>query len=99
MNGPASLQICTAFVAALCALLGAGCGHTPAPVPRTAAAGGAAVVPQRGTAPVFVSPSSYEGFIRGELQAARGAHARAIESYRAAIDLGDSDPYLIAKLA
>jgi tetratricopeptide (TPR) repeat protein len=98
MNGSPSRHTCTALFAALYALLGAGCGHAPAPEPRTAPASGAAV-PHRGTAPVFVSPSSYEGFIRGELQAARGAHARAIESYRAAIDLGDSDPYLIAKLA
>lgn len=83
---------------ALCAALAAGCGHAPVPEPRVAE-GSAARAPSRATAPIFVSPSSYEGFIRGELQAARGAHVRAIESYRAAIDLGDSDPFLFAQLA
>lgn len=83
-----------------CALWLAGCAHAPEPGPE-----------QRGsTLPVastralpssvpFVSPSSYEGFIRGELAAARGDDARAISAYRAAIELGDSDPVLIARLA
>jgi len=47
----------------------------------------------------FVSPLSYQDFIRAELYEARGQHAQAIEAYRAAFELGDGDPYLSARLA
>jgi len=47
----------------------------------------------------FVSPSSYQDFIRAELYSARGERGPAIAAYRAAIELGDSDPHLVARLA
>ena len=84
------------FVSA--ALTAAGCGHAP-PAQAPAVARASATAPRRAIAPVFVPPSSYQGFIRGELQAARGEHVRAVESYRATIELGDPDPFLMAKLA
>jgi tetratricopeptide (TPR) repeat protein len=76
----------------------AGCAHDPpAPLPDRASTlpsprAAASHVP-------FVSPSSYEAFIRAELDATRGEHARAVEAYQAAIELGDADPFLIAQLA
>lgn len=78
----------------------AGCAHAPEPLPGDAA-GTTAPARLRGVAAQvpFVSPASYEGFIRGELAEARGDRPRAIAAYRAAIELGEDDPFLVARLA
>jgi tetratricopeptide (TPR) repeat protein len=83
-----------------CALWLAGCAH--APEPQSEQAGSTLPVASTRALPSsvpFVSPTSYEGFIRGELYAARGDDVRAISAYRAAIELGESDPFLVAQLA
>src|SRR5262245_1544671 len=85
-------------IGGLCgALWLAGCAHAPERLPGREAST-AARANQRGV-PVsvpFVSPASYEGFIRGELEAARGAPQRAVPALRAAIELGEDDPFLVA---
>jgi len=76
----------------------AGCAHAaPAPLPdRASTLPAARAVPSQVP---FVSPSSYEAFIRAELDAARGEPARAVAAYQAAFELGDADPFLISQLA
>jgi predicted Zn-dependent protease len=75
-----------------------GCAHVPAPLPDRA--NSPSTTPHAVASHVpFVSPSSYEAFIRAELDATRGEHARAVQAYQAAFELGDADPFLIAQLA
>ncbi len=78
-----------------CALLAWGCGGAVAtePAATPAAAGAPAARPR------FVSPYSYEWFVRAELLEARGQHAAAAEAYRMAMADADDDPYLFARLA
>jgi tetratricopeptide (TPR) repeat protein len=82
-----------------CALWLGGCAHAPEPQADRAASTLPAGATGVGSSVPFVSPASYEGFIRGELYAARGEDAPAISAYRAAIELGEADPFLIAQLA
>jgi predicted Zn-dependent protease len=49
--------------------------------------------------PRFISPHSYEWFVRAELLAARGERASAVEAYRIALAGADEDPYVLARLA
>jgi tetratricopeptide (TPR) repeat protein len=81
-----------------CALWLAGCAHrAPERLPdRASALPAAQAVPNHVP---FVAPSSYEAFIRAELAVSRGEHARAVEAYQAAFELGDADPFLIGQLA
>lgn len=48
---------------------------------------------------IFVSPYSYEHFLRGELAYAAGDWAHAAEEFRAARAGPEDDPFLIARLA
>ncbi|MFK7984542.1 MAG: tetratricopeptide repeat protein [Sandaracinaceae bacterium] len=48
---------------------------------------------------IFVSPYSYEHFLRGELAYAAGDWGRAAEEFRAARAGPEDDPFLIARLA
>lgn len=82
-----------------CALAALGCAHTPVPALTAASATSSAASGGSASAVPFVSPLSYEDFIRAELFEARGQHAQAIEAYRAAIAMSDGDPYLTARLA
>ena len=70
------------------------CGHTQPTRAR---------VPPDRPAPArvreFVSPYSYEWFVRGELYALRDDYVRAIEAYRMALTSADEDPYVLAHLA
>jgi tetratricopeptide (TPR) repeat protein len=47
----------------------------------------------------FVSPYSYEWFIRAELYAADGRYAEAVEAYQMALTSADDDTYVLARLA
>lgn len=74
------------------AALLAGCAGGGAPT-ITRTVGGQ---PRRG---IFVSPFSYEHFVRGELAMLHGDLARAAEEYRLARAGPEDDPLLVARLA
>jgi tetratricopeptide (TPR) repeat protein len=79
---------------AACACACAGAAHEPgAPPPRVA---GQARPP---APPRFISPHSYEWFVRAELLLARGERAKAVEAYRLALAGAEEDPYVLARLA
>jgi tetratricopeptide (TPR) repeat protein len=76
-------------------LVTAACGCAAKPArPVEAVPPAPAAAPRR-----FVSPYSYEWFVRAELLAARGQHAAAVEAYRMALTSADEDPYVLARLA
>lgn len=78
----------------------AGCASQAQPVAGATSPAVQPGAPQPAPRPrAFVSPYSYEWFIRGELLAARGAYAQAAEAYRAALASADDDAYLLARLA
>jgi tetratricopeptide (TPR) repeat protein len=81
-----------AALAAL-ALLSGGCLHGGGPATITRTVGGES---RRG---IFVSPHSYEHFVRGELARLRGDLEQAAEAYRLARAGPEDDPLLIARLA
>src|SRR5436305_2089320 len=64
---------------------------------QPAAAAPASASPARAHA--FVSPFSYEWFVRAELLLARGQYAAAAEAYRTALTSADEDAYVFARLA
>lgn len=70
-----------------------GCGHGA----QQTAAGATTHAPG---APLrrFVSPHSYEHFLRAELALARGAYTDAVEHYREALS-DEDDPFVLARLA
>ncbi len=74
-------------------LLLAACGASPTQATVTRRLAG-----QR-TPGVFVSPSAYEHFLRGEIAASRGQWAEAATAYRMALASGEEDPLLDARLA
>src|SRR5262245_14492021 len=78
----------------------AGCASPPQPLASTTSPSVQPHAPQPAPRPrAFVSPYSYEWFIRGELLVARGAYAQAAEAYRSALASADDDPYLLSRLA
>jgi tetratricopeptide (TPR) repeat protein len=92
-------MLCTRYAARSCVVLGlAACGHAtavrPAPTPGHAASATAALAHVE-----FVSPYSYEWFVRAELLQARGQYGAAVEAYRSALSSADEDPYLLSRLA
>ncbi len=74
-------------------LLLAACGAAPTQATVTRRLAG-----QR-TPGVFVSPSAYEHFVRGEIAASRGRWAEAAAAYRLALASGEEDALLHARLA
>ncbi len=72
------------------------CAHAPAPPLASAELTSAQA---RALSTSFVSPSSYVELVKAELHASRGELREAIAGYRAAIDLGEDDPLLQARLA
>ncbi len=87
------VRVCFASVLAACA-------HSPlhrAPVPVAANEPSGVEVP---AAPVrFVSPYTYEWFIRAELFVAQGDLPQAADAYRRALAGADEDPLVVARLA
>jgi len=71
-----------------------GCASGPSATPPKTVPPMTAAAPRR-----FVSPYSYEWFVRAELLAARGQDAAAAEAYRMALTSADEDPYVLARLA
>lgn len=80
-----------AILLAMATLLGLGCVHTPYRIDRR--------VGGQERAGVFVSPYSYEHFIRGELARQRGDVAEAAAEFEMARAGAADDPLLIARLA
>src|SRR5262245_18084499 len=68
---------------------------TTAPAQRSPAPAAPAAAPARR----FVSPYSYEWFIRAELHVAAGRYAEAVEAYEMALTSADDDAYVLARLA
>ncbi|MGD8861567.1 MAG: hypothetical protein PVI30_16275 [Myxococcales bacterium] len=54
---------------------------------------------RRAAAPIFVSPHSYEWFVRAEVLAARGDDRGAARAYEMALAGAEEDPYVLARLA
>lgn len=82
-----------AILGALVTLGGAACTAGETTLPITRRVGGERRVG------VFVSPFSYEWFMRGELAAAAGDWAGAAEAFRMALAGPDEDPLVLARLA
>jgi len=78
-----------------------GCGSAPLHVaPATnATQAHAASAASTAVAPRFVSPYTYEHFIRAELAVANGDLRAAADGYRRALAGADEDPLVIARLA
>ncbi len=83
------------------ALLGACASAAPATQPASAGSAKAApAAPPRASKPrPFISPHSYEWFVRAEVLMARGAHEGAVAAYRMALAGAEEDPYVLARLS
>jgi Tfp pilus assembly protein PilF len=77
-----------------------GCAHSPVhQAPVVLSADGQTAAGARPAAVRFVSPYTYEWFIRAELFVAQGDLAQAADAYRRALAGADEDPLVVARLA
>lgn len=86
-------------VAALASACWVGCGGTPLHAAPEAPATADTAPTTPSSPPRFVSPYTYEHFIRAELAAAKGDLRAAAEGYRRALAGADEDALVIARLA
>jgi tetratricopeptide (TPR) repeat protein len=77
----------------------AACGAPQGPSAATPTGTAPAAAQPEPARRAFVSPYSYEWFVRAELYAATGRHAEAVAAYEAALTSADDDPYVLARLA